>query len=204
MRLKGKVALITGGTSGIGSATAERFASEGAAVAITGRNAERGEQVVQAIVANGGEALFIRSDARLAKECRQAVDQTLERFGKIDVLFNNAGVFHPRTIPECTEEEWDETIDSSLKGAFLMSKYVLPSMIERGSGSIIHTSSGWGILGGDKAAAYHRCFPRMQLSAACPGTITLLVLPTDRSVALVLSRTSRMQCCFLLLTNPLS
>ena len=154
MRLEGKVALITGGTSGIGSATAERFAGEGAAVAITGRNTERGEQVVETIVANGGEALFIRSDARLAGECRHAVDETLSRFGKIDVLFNNAGVFHPRTIPECTEEEWDETIDSSLKGAFLMSKYVLPSMIEQGSGSIIHTSSGWGIVGGDRAAAY--------------------------------------------------
>ena len=154
MRLEGKVALITGGTSGIGSATAIRFAGEGAAVAITGRNSERGEQVVQDIVANGGEALFIRADVRSSEDCRRAVDQTLERFGKIDVLFNNAGVFHPKSVPDCTEEEWDETIDSSLKGAFLMSKYVLPSMIEHGSGSIIHTSSGWGILGGDKAAAY--------------------------------------------------
>jgi NAD(P)-dependent dehydrogenase (short-subunit alcohol dehydrogenase family) len=154
MRLEGKVALITGGTSGIGSATAVRFAKEGASVAITGRNAERGDEVVQSIAADGGEAIFIRSDARFADDCRNAVDRTLERFGKIDVLFNNAGVFHPKTIPECTEEEWDETIDSSLKGAFLMSKYVLPSMIEQGSGSIIHTSSGWGFQGGAGAASY--------------------------------------------------
>jgi NAD(P)-dependent dehydrogenase (short-subunit alcohol dehydrogenase family) len=154
MRLEGRVALITGGTSGIGSATAERFAREGAAVAITGRNKEHGEEVVNGIVANGGEALFIRADVRFADQCHNAVEQTLERFGKIDVLFNNAGVFHPRTTLECTEEEWDETIDSSLKGAFLMSKFALPSMIERGSGSIIHTSSGWGILGGNDAAAY--------------------------------------------------
>jgi NAD(P)-dependent dehydrogenase (short-subunit alcohol dehydrogenase family) len=154
MRLKGKVALITGGTSGIGSATAIRFAKEGAAVTITGRNAERGEDVVRAIVAAGGEALFVRADVRSAADCRNAVERTLERFGKIDILFNNAGVFHPRTIPDCSEEEWDETIESSLKGAFLMSKYTLPSMIERGSGSIIHTSSGWGILGGNGAAAY--------------------------------------------------
>lgn len=154
MRLKDRVALITGGTSGIGTATAVRFAREGAALAITGRNTERGEQVAAEINKNGGEAIFIRSDVCLADDCRDAVDRTLDRFGKIDVLFNNAGVFHPKTIPECTEEEWDETIDSSLKGAFLMSKFVLPSMIERGSGSIIHTSSGWGVLGGDKAAAY--------------------------------------------------
>jgi NAD(P)-dependent dehydrogenase (short-subunit alcohol dehydrogenase family) len=154
MRLEGRVALITGGTSGIGSATAERFAREGAAVAITGRSTERGEQVVETIVANGGEAMFIQTDVRLAADCRRAVDETLARFGKIDILFNNAGVLHAKTVPECTEEEWDETIESSLRGAFLMSKYVLPSMIEQGSGSIIHTSSGWGILGGDKAAAY--------------------------------------------------
>jgi len=154
MRLKDKVALITGGTSGIGTATAVRFAQEGAKVVITGRNSERGEQVVQDIVGSGGEGMFIRSDVCIADDCRNAVNRTLERFGKIDVLFNNAGVFHPKTIPDCTEEEWDETIDSSLKGAFLMSKYTLPSMIKQGSGSIIHTSSGWGVLGGDKAAAY--------------------------------------------------
>jgi len=195
MRLEGKVALITGGNSGIGSATAIRFANEGAAVAITGRNAERGEQVVQEIVANGGDAIFIRSDVRSAEDCRHAVDQTLERFGKIDVLFNNAGVFHPKNIPDCTEEEWDETIDSSLKGAFLMSKYVLPSMIEQGSGSIIHTSSGWGILGGDKAAAY--CAAKgglivmakamaidhgpdgIRVNCVCPGDVLTPMLPDD-------------------------
>ncbi len=195
MRLEGKVALITGGTSGIGSATAIRFAGEGAAVVITGRNSERGEQVVEDIVANGGEALFIRSDVRNAEDCRQAVEQTLERFGKIDVLFNNAGVFHPKSVPDCTEEEWDETIDSSLKGAFLMSKYVLPSMIERGSGSIIHTSSGWGILGGDKAAAY--CAAKgglivmakamaidhgpdgVRVNCVCPGDVLTPMLPED-------------------------
>ena len=154
MRMEGKVALITGGTSGIGSAAAIRLAGEGAAVAITGRNPERGNSVVSRIIDDGGEAIFIKSDVRRAEDCRNAVDETLKRFGKIDVLFNNAGVFHPKTVPECTEEEWDETIDSSLKGAFLMSKYVLPSMIEQGSGSIIHTSSGWGILGGNDAAAY--------------------------------------------------
>jgi NAD(P)-dependent dehydrogenase (short-subunit alcohol dehydrogenase family) len=154
MKLDGKVALITGGNSGIGSATAALFAKEGAAVVITGRNQERGEQVALAITEAGGRAMFLRADVRVAEDCRRAVEQTLERFGRIDVLFNNAGVFYPKTVPECTEQEWDETIDSSLKGAFLMSKYALPSMIERGSGSIIHNSSGWGILGGDKAAAY--------------------------------------------------
>jgi len=195
MRLEGKVALITGGTSGIGSATAIRFAQEGAKVAITGRNSERGDQVVQDITASGGKALFIRSDVRKAEDCRQAVDLTLEYFGRIDVLFNNAGVFHPKTIPDCTEEEWDETIDSSLKGAFLMSKYTIPSMIENGGGSIIHTSSGWGVLGGDKAAAY--CAAKgglivmakamaidhgpqgIRVNCVCPGDVLTPMLPDD-------------------------
>ena len=195
MRLEGKVGLITGGTAGIGTATAVRFAREGASVALTGRNSERGEAVAQSIADAGGEAMFIRSDVRLAEDCRQAVEQTLERFGRIDILFNNAGVFHPKTVPDCTEEEWDETIDSSLKGAFLMSKYVIPSMIECGGGSIIHTSSGWGILGGDKAAAY--CAAKgglivmakamaidhgpdgIRVNCVCPGDVDTPMLPDD-------------------------
>ncbi len=195
MKLDGKVALITGGNSGIGSATASLLASEGAAVALTGRDQERGEKVAQAIQGSGGTAMFIRSDVRVAGDCQQAVEQTLERFGRIDVLFNNAGVYHPRTLPECTEQEWDETIDSSLKGAFLMSKYALPSMIERGSGSIIHTSSGWGILGGDRAAAY--CAAKgglivmakamaidhgpdgIRVNCVCPGDVLTPMLPDE-------------------------
>jgi len=195
MKLDGKVALITGGNSGIGSATAALFAKEGAIVVLIGRNQERGEQVAQAINEAGGKAMFLRCDVRVADECRQAVEQTLERFGRIDVLFNNAGVYHPKTVPECTEEEWDETIDSSLKGAFLMSKYTLPSMIERGSGSIIHTSSGWGIVGGDRAAAY--CAAKgglvvmakamaidhgpdgIRVNCVCPGDTETPMLPDD-------------------------
>lgn len=195
MKLEGKVALITGGTSGIGSASARRLAAEGAAVAITGRNMERGEAVVQEIAAARGKAIFIRSDVRLAEDCKAAVERTLETFGRIDVLFNNAGVFHPKSIPDCTEEEWDETIDSSLKGAFLMSKYAIPSMIAQGGGSIIHTSSGWGIQGGDKAAAY--CAAKgglivmakamaidhgphgIRVNCVCPGDVMTPMLPDD-------------------------
>lgn len=195
MRLENRVALITGGTSGIGTATAKLFAKEGAKVAITGRSAERGAEVVADIEASGGEALFIQSDVRFAVQCKDAVDKTLERFGKIDILFNNAGVFHPKTVVECSEEEWDETIDSSLKGAFLMSKYTLPSMIEQGSGSIIHTSSGWGVLGGNDAAAY--CAAKggliimakamaidhgpqgIRVNCVCPGDVLTPMLPDD-------------------------
>ena len=195
MKLEGKVALITGGTSGIGSATAALFAREGARVALTGRNRERGEAIAKAINDQGGEAIFIRSDVRFADDCRESVERTLDRFGRIDVLFNNAGVFHPKTVPECTEEEWDETIDSSLKGAFLMSKFALPSMMERGSGSIINTSSGWGVLGGNDAAAY--CAAKgglivmtkamaidhgpdgIRVNCVCPGDVDTPMLPDD-------------------------
>lgn len=195
MKLDGRIALITGGTSGIGRATAVLFAREGAAVVLTGRSQERGEAVAGAIQDEGGEALFIRSDVRRADDCRQAVERTLERFGRIDVLFNNAGVYHPKTVPETTEEEWDETIDSSLKGAFLMSKYAIPSMIEQGRGSIINNSSGWGILGGDRAAAY--CAAKgglvimtkamaidhgpqgIRVNCVCPGDVETPMLPDD-------------------------
>jgi len=195
MRLLGKVAVITGGTSGIGEATALLFANEGASVAVTGRNEERGRAVVAKIVAGGGKALFISTDVRKADDCRRAVDDTLRAFGKIDVLFNNAGVFYPHTILDCTEEEWDMQMDVNLKGTFLMSKFVLPGMIARGSGVIVNNSSGWGLVGGDKAVAY--CASKggvvlltkamavdhgrqgIRVNCVCPGDVDTPMLPED-------------------------
>jgi NAD(P)-dependent dehydrogenase (short-subunit alcohol dehydrogenase family) len=153
-KLTGTVALITGGTSGIGRATAVLFASEGASVAITGRDEARGTEVVAAIDAAGGEGLFERADVRSADDCARAVARTVDAFGRIDVLFNNAGVYVANDVPGCDEDEWDLQVDTSLKGAYLMSRAALPHMIEQGSGAIVHCSSGWGIVGGARAAAY--------------------------------------------------
>ena len=154
MRFEGKVALVTGGTSGIGRAAAVAFAREGARVALTGRDAERGDEVAAEIGGAGGDAMFVQADVRLAEDCLRTVERTVGAFGAVDVLFNNAGVFYPATVVECSEEEWDEQIDSSLKGTFLMSKYAIPHLISRGGGAIVNMSSGWGLVGGDHAAAY--------------------------------------------------
>ncbi len=154
MRLAGKVALITGGTSGIGRATALLFAREGARVAITGRDQARGREVAADIDQAGGAAIFIRADVRLADDCRRAVEETLRAFGRLDILFNNAGVFYPHDALDCTEQEWNLTIDICLKGTFLMCKYALPVMIAQGGGAIVNNASGWGLVGGNEAVAY--------------------------------------------------
>jgi NAD(P)-dependent dehydrogenase (short-subunit alcohol dehydrogenase family) len=154
MRLVHRAALITGGTSGIGRATAVLFAQEGAKVAITGRDEARGQAIVAEIEGMGGIALFIRCDVRFAEECSRAVDETLQAFGHLNILFNNAGVYYPNTVLDCTEEQWDLTIDICLKGTYLMSKYALPAMIAQGRGAIINNASGWGLVGGHEAAAY--------------------------------------------------
>jgi NAD(P)-dependent dehydrogenase (short-subunit alcohol dehydrogenase family) len=151
MRFDKKVAVVTGGTSGIGEATAVMFAAEGAQVAIIGRNAERGKAVVERI---GHDAIFVPTDVCSAESCRRAVERAIEAFGRIDALFNNAGVYYANDTVDCSEEEWDAQIDTSLKGAFLMSKFALPQMIAQGSGAIVNCASGWGLVGGAKAVAY--------------------------------------------------
>ncbi len=195
MRLAKQVALITGGTSGIGEATALLFAREGAAVAITGRNEKRGHAVTAAILEASGNAIFLRTDVRKGGECERAVRETIQTFGRLDILFNNAGVFYPHDTLECSEEEWDEQIDINLKGAFLMSKSALPGMIAQHRGVIIHNSSGWGIVGGDKAVAY--CASKgglvlmtkamaidhgrqgIRVNCICPGDVDTPMLPED-------------------------
>jgi NAD(P)-dependent dehydrogenase (short-subunit alcohol dehydrogenase family) len=195
MRLQNKVALITGGTSGIGEAVASLFAREGAKVAITGRNETRGHAVTARILESGGKAVFLQMEVRQAAECKRAVDATLRSFGRLDVLFNNAGVFFPQTAVECSEEEWDLQIDINLKGTFLMSKYALEPMIAQGGGVIINNSSGWGLVGGDKAVAY--CASKggvvlltkamaidhgrqgIRVNCICPGDVDTPMLPED-------------------------
>jgi NAD(P)-dependent dehydrogenase (short-subunit alcohol dehydrogenase family) len=154
MRLDDKVALITGATSGIGRATAVLFAEEGAAVAVVGRDADRGRAVEEQIRSTGGRAVFVGADVRRADDCERAVAETVDAFGRLDVLFNNAGVYVENDALGCSEEEWDAQVDTSLKGAFLMSKFALPHIIAQGTGSIVNCASGWGIVGGEKAVAY--------------------------------------------------
>jgi NAD(P)-dependent dehydrogenase (short-subunit alcohol dehydrogenase family) len=152
--LKNKVALITGGASGIGRATALLFVSEGAAVALVDLDEEGGRAVAAEIKAAGGQALFIRCDVSEGGECRRAVDETVSVFGGLDILFNNAGIIRRADVTATTEEEWDRVMAVNVKSVFLMSKYAIPHLEERGGGTIINTSSGWGLKGGGNAAAY--------------------------------------------------
>jgi NAD(P)-dependent dehydrogenase (short-subunit alcohol dehydrogenase family) len=153
-RLDGKVALITGGNSGIGRATALLFADEGARVAITGRDEARGAAVAREIEEHGADGLFVRADVRLASDCDRSVAETVERWGRIDVLFNNAGVYIENDVLGCDEDEWDVQVDTSLKGTFLMSRSALPHMVAQRSGAIVNCASGWGLVGGIRGAAY--------------------------------------------------
>lgn len=154
MRLAGKVAVITGGTSGIGRATAVLFAREGAGVVITGRDEGRGAEVVREIEDLDGRARFVHADVTLADDCRRSVAETIEAFGRLDVLFNNAGVYVAGDVTECTEEDWDLQVDVSLKGTYLMCASAVPVMVAHGGGSIVNNSSGWGLVGGERAVAY--------------------------------------------------
>jgi NAD(P)-dependent dehydrogenase (short-subunit alcohol dehydrogenase family) len=157
MRLEGKVALITGGASGIGRATALLFAREGAEVAIVNRSMESGREAAAEIVSKGWKAEAVQADVSKAEDVRRAVECVIDRFGAIDVLFNCAGthfVGQDVGCHETDEDVWDRTLAVNLTGTFLACKYVLPHMIEAGGGSIINVSSISGIIGRLRNSAY--------------------------------------------------
>jgi len=164
MRLVGKVALVTGGSSGIGRAVCVALSAEGASVVVAGRDEQRARAVTQAILEGGGRALTVRCDVRSENDCERAVERTIEEFGRLDVLFNNAGIiYRAKTTTETSPEEWDETFAVNARGTYLMSRFALPYLAET-RGVIVNNASYLGLVGGRGVAAY----------AASKGAVVLL------------------------------
>ena len=153
--LEGKVAIITGAATGIGRATAELFASEGAAVVVADRNDIEGERTAAVINESGGDAIFVECDVSKADDVQRMVERAVERFGPPDILVNNAGIFirMAHRVHEITDMEWDLMLQTNLKGAFYCCKYVLPHMMERG-GAVVSMSSVSALGGGGTASPY--------------------------------------------------
>lgn len=154
MRLAGKIALITGSGSGIGKAAALLFAQEGATVIVNDLDAQKGEETVQEIVEMGSKGIFIQADVTDPASVQAMVEQTIAAFGHIDVLFNNAGISGVGALHEVEPDVWDRVMSVNIRGVYLPSKYALPHMMQRKSGSIINMSSCIAEIGLAKRASY--------------------------------------------------
>lgn len=155
MRLKDKITIVTGAASGIGRATAERFALEGATVVVADINDQGGQETVQSIRQRGGEAYFIHTDVSDASQVKAMVATTVNRYGQLNVIMNNAACYQPtHGLVDTTEEDWNQIINVTLKGVFLGCKYAIPEMIKNGGGTVINVGSIGSILAFPIQAAY--------------------------------------------------
>ena len=174
MKLHEKIAIVTGGASGIGAASAILFAREGAHVTVADVDEHGGNQTVNTVRSAGGEAIFARADVTRDSDVAQMVDETVKRWGKIDILFNNAGILLVKTIEQMSEEEWDRVMAVNVKSAFLAAKHVVPHMRRNGKGAILNTGSIGSFTGQVGTPVY----------SASKGAIALLT----KSLALDLGR----------------
>jgi len=154
MKLKNKVAFISGFGSGLGQAIAVMFAKEGAVVAGTSKTETKGRETVATVEKAGGKALFRAGDVGNSAQMKGLIEETVARFGGLDILVNSAGVRTNGSITDITEEEWDRTLDANLKGAFVLSRLAIPEMKKRGGGVILHIAARSGMLGQAGRAAY--------------------------------------------------
>jgi len=164
LSLEGKVAMITGAASGIGLATAKRLAEMGAGIALLDIDEAKGKEAAEEIRSFGRKAEFFSCDVTSDSDCRKTTEDVYQEFGRIDILFNNAGVIRRKDVVALSEDEWDLVLNVNLKSIYLLSSHVIRRMIGGGGGSVINTGSGWGLKGGSNAAAY---------CAAKGGTVNL-------------------------------
>jgi NADP-dependent 3-hydroxy acid dehydrogenase YdfG len=153
-RLKGKVALITGASAGIGQASARALAREGASLVLTARRSERLEQLVTEAKQTGGQGVFVTGDAREEETARACVDQAMKAFGRIDILVNNAGVGNYKNLVDTSAEEYDDMMDSNVRTTFLFTRHVVPVMIKQKAGLVLMISSMAGVYGFAGEAVY--------------------------------------------------
>ena len=154
MRISDKVAIITGAASGIGRTTAILFAKEGGKVVVADKNEVGGNETVDLIRSDGGQAIFDYVNVTSATDMQGMVKTTINTYGKLNILVNNAGIAIRLPVVDLSEEDWDRNIDVNLKSVYLSSKYAIPRMIENGGGSIVNIASIYGIVGGRVRAAY--------------------------------------------------
>jgi NAD(P)-dependent dehydrogenase (short-subunit alcohol dehydrogenase family) len=152
--LEGKIVIITGAARGIGSAAAGLFADEGASVVVVDLDATGGEKVVNGINIRGGSAVFLQADLTSARDVEMVVQNTVEMFSRIDILYNNAALNHYARITETEEEDWDRVMQVNVKSIFLTCKYVLPVMMAQGGGVVINTASAAALVGLRNLAVY--------------------------------------------------
>ena len=174
MKLKGKVAIVTGGSQGIGKAVAKAYAREGAQVAVVNAgNVERGQEVAREITGDGGTACAIRTDVTSKAEVAALVREVVDRYGTVDILFHGAGLMINKPVEEYTEEDWDRTIDVNLKGSFLMAQAVIPLMKAKRSGKLIFVAS----------IAGTRAFPNAVPYCASKGGVLMIVKALAAEIA---------------------